>query len=166
MGVVGVVLPNLWHVVMVLLGSQAQADREECSENPIFELGKEKVTRLHFYFHDIAGGDNPTAVRVAEAPTTNQSSTMFGSLMMVGDPLTEGPEITSKLVGRAQGLYGSAGQKEPALIMALSYVFTDAKFNGSTFNIVGRKPYTKRARELSIVGGNRVVPVCSWDCTG
>ncbi|OVA19655.1 Plant disease resistance response protein [Macleaya cordata] len=117
-------------------------------------MGKEKVTRLHFYFHDILSGKNPTALRVAQAPTTNQSSTMFGALLMVDDPLTQGPKPNSKLVGRAQGLYGFAGQNTTAIIVAISYVFTDKKFiNGSSLSILSHNPVTNPVRELTIVGG-------------
>ncbi|MED6113141.1 hypothetical protein PIB30_068084, partial [Stylosanthes scabra] len=64
-------------------------------------LQKEKLSHFHFYFHDIVSGQNPTAVRVAQAPITNQSPTLFGAVMMAGDPLTVGPKANSKLVGKA-----------------------------------------------------------------
>ncbi|XP_021812817.1 dirigent protein 21-like [Prunus avium] len=75
-------------------------------------LKKEKLSHLHFYFHDIVSGRNPTAVRVAEAPTTNTSLTGFGAVVMMDEPLTVGPELGSKLVGKAQGIYASASQSE------------------------------------------------------
>ncbi|TXG49794.1 hypothetical protein EZV62_025669 [Acer yangbiense] len=65
----------------------------------------EKLTHLHFYFHDIVTAKNPTAVRVAEATMTNASSTFFGAVSMMDDPLTVAPELSSKMVGRAQGIY-------------------------------------------------------------
>ncbi|KAJ6341031.1 hypothetical protein OIU78_009249 [Salix suchowensis] len=63
----------------------------------------EKMTRLRFYFHDIPSGKNPTKMRIAGPPKTAADS--FGSTFMVDSPLTEEPEPTSKLVGRAQGMY-------------------------------------------------------------
>ncbi|OVA06303.1 Plant disease resistance response protein [Macleaya cordata] len=152
MGVLALLLLNLSLVVITVLVTQTQA-ANWAHEIPYEDLGKEKVTKLHFYFHDIVGGDNPTAVRVAEAPMTNKSATLFGAVVMVDDPLTEGPEITSRLVGRAQGFYGSAGQKEGAILMAISYIFTDEKFNGSILNVLSRNPFTTPVREFSIVGG-------------
>ncbi|KAF5934280.1 hypothetical protein HYC85_030451 [Camellia sinensis] len=74
----------------------------------------EVVTTLQFYFHDTLSGKNPSVVRVAQAVTTNNSSTLFGPVAMANNPLTEGPDPSSKLVGRAQGLYGSACQTELA----------------------------------------------------
>ncbi|KAM0980902.1 hypothetical protein ACFX2J_014022 [Malus domestica] len=64
-------------------------------------LKKEKLSHLHFYFHDIVSGRTPTTVKVAEAPITNTSMTGFGTVVMMDDPLTIGPESNSKLVGKA-----------------------------------------------------------------
>ena len=72
---------------------------------------KEKVSTLHFYFHDTLSGKNPSAVEVAEASMTKKSHSLFGLLNIFDDPLTEGLEPISMLMGRAQGLYGSAGQQ-------------------------------------------------------
>ncbi|KAI3899586.1 hypothetical protein MKW98_008374 [Papaver atlanticum] len=67
--------------------------------------GPEKMTKLHFYFHDIVTGDNPTSIPIARAPITNSSLTAFGLLYMMDDPLTETADPSSKLLGRAQGLF-------------------------------------------------------------
>ncbi|KAF8411950.1 hypothetical protein HHK36_004508 [Tetracentron sinense] len=117
-------------------------------------LKKEKLSHLHFYLHDIVSGSNPTAIRVAAAPTTNSSATSFGFVAMMDDPLTEGPEPNSTLVGKAQGFYGSASQNEYGLLMVLNFVFMEGKYNGSTLSVLGRnKPYSK-VREMPIVGGS------------
>ncbi|KAI3696875.1 hypothetical protein L6452_29467 [Arctium lappa] len=118
-----------------------------------FPFKKEKISHLHFYFHDIVGGDHPTAVRVAEATITNTSHSLFGALVMIDDPLTVGPERTSKIVGRAQGLYASADLDEFGLTMVLNYVFVEGKYNGSTLSILGRNQVMSSVREMSIVGG-------------
>ena len=76
------------------------------------KLGREKISHLHFYFHDIVSGKNVTAVKVASAPTTNSSATLFGTVMVMDDWLTEGPEATSKMVGTAQAIYVSLSQEK------------------------------------------------------
>ena len=122
------------------------------------ELGlkrREKLTHLHFYFHDVINGPNPTAVRVA-GPQLMSNSTNFGFVAMIDDPLTAGPEPTSKRIGSAQGLYGSASQTEVGLLMVLNYVFTEGKFNGSTLSILGRNAILSEVREMPIVGGSGV----------
>ncbi|KAG9442600.1 hypothetical protein H6P81_018454 [Aristolochia fimbriata] len=119
-------------------------------------VGKEKMTQLHFFFHDTLSGKNPSAVPIAEAETTAKSPTVFGKVLMADDPLTEGPEPTSKEVGRAQGVYGSAGREGLSLIMAMSFSFTEGKYNGSSFSLVSRNPALNPVRELAIVGGTGI----------
>ncbi|XP_057849434.1 dirigent protein 23-like [Cryptomeria japonica] len=116
---------------------------------------KQKVTHLQFYFHDRVAGKNVTAVEVASAPSTKTSATFFGKVFVLDDPLTEGPEPTSKLVGKAQGLYASAGQEEFHLLMAVTYVFQGGEFNGSTLAVVGNNAVVNEVREMPIVGGSR-----------
>ncbi|KAI3677031.1 hypothetical protein L1987_86649 [Smallanthus sonchifolius] len=115
---------------------------------------KEKLSHLHFYFHDIVGGDHPTAVRVAQANMTNTSRTGFGATFMIDDPLTVGPERNSKIVGRAQGIYASACLTDTRLLMALNYVFLEGKYNGSTLSILGTNHVFSSVREMPIVGGS------------
>ncbi|KAF8019831.1 hypothetical protein BT93_G0505 [Corymbia citriodora subsp. variegata] len=120
------------------------------------ELGlkKEKLSHLHFYFHDILSGRSPTAVPVAEAKMTNTSATAFGLVVMIDDPLTEGPVLSSKIVGRAQGLYTSASLNDVGLLMVQNYVFNEGKYNGSTLSVLGRNAVFSDVREMPIVGGS------------
>lgn len=117
------------------------------------ESGKEVVTNLQFYFHDTLSGKSPSAVRVAQATQTNNSLTLFGALMMVDDPLTEGPEPTSKPLGHARGLYGSAAQTELGLVMILAYCFDDDIYKGSSFSLMSINSAMQPVREMAIVGG-------------
>ncbi|XP_061342177.1 dirigent protein 23 [Gastrolobium bilobum] len=115
---------------------------------------KETVTNLQFYFHDTLSGQNPSAVRVAQPVDKNKSfPTLFGAIMMADDPLTETHDPKSKIVGRAQGMYGSACQQEVGLLMSMSYSFTDGPYNGSSFVIVGKNSAMNPVREMPIVGG-------------
>jgi hypothetical protein len=117
-------------------------------------LKREKLSHLHFYFHDIVSGPNQTAVRVAEAPMTNTSLTGFGAVVMIDDPLTARPELTSKHVGRAQGIYASASQTEVGFLMVLNFAFMEGKYNGSSLSVLGRNTVLSAVRELPIVGGS------------
>ncbi|KAF3441188.1 hypothetical protein FNV43_RR15100 [Rhamnella rubrinervis] len=53
-------------------------------------LKREKLTHLHFFFHDVTTGTNTTNAVVAMAQSTNASATVFGEVVMVDDPLTVG----------------------------------------------------------------------------
>ncbi|KAK2632019.1 dirigent protein 23 [Eucalyptus grandis] len=124
-----------------------------------------KTTHLHFYFHDTLSGKNPTAVRIAEATMTEKSPTLFGVVNMIDDPLTEGPEPESPLIGRAQGFYGSVGLESLALHMNVNLVFTTPEYNGSTLSILGRNPALETYREMPIVGGTGVFRLASGVAT-
>ncbi|KAJ4699441.1 Dirigent protein [Melia azedarach] len=67
------------------------------------KLKKEKLSHLHFYFHDIVSGKNPTAVRVAQANMTNTSPTLFGVVVMIDDPLTVGLSLARSWWGERRG---------------------------------------------------------------
>lgn len=113
----------------------------------------EKTTHLHFYFHDIPSGKDPSAVKIAGTP--NPSG--FGDTYMIDDALTEGPEISSKLIGKAQGMYALASKQEDmALLMVICYEFSEGKYNGSSISVLGRNPVMHVAREMPIVGGSGV----------
>ena len=114
----------------------------------------EKLTHLHFYFHDILDGTNPSAIRIVGPPKKSVSG--FGSTFMIDDPLTEGPEATSKLVGRAQGMYALASQHDLGLLMVINYAFLEGMYNGSALSILGRNPALDTVREMPIVGGSGV----------
>ncbi|XP_010257550.1 PREDICTED: dirigent protein 22-like [Nelumbo nucifera] len=119
-------------------------------------LKQEKITHFHFYFHEIVGGSNPTSEIVAGADPTDIMTTKFGTVRMMDIPLTETPDLTSKLVGRSQGIYASSSQSEASYLMALDFVFMEGKHNGSTLSILGRNPIFSGLREMSVVGGSGV----------
>ncbi|WVZ53911.1 hypothetical protein U9M48_004797 [Paspalum notatum var. saurae] len=111
-------------------------------------------TTFKLYFHDIVGGTSPTAIRVAQAPSSNSSSTFFGAVVAIDDPLTSGPTRSSgDELGRAQGTYTFADQKTFGLLMLMNFVFTAGDHNGSSLAIVGRNEVLDDVREMSIVGG-------------
>ncbi|CAN1782689.1 Dirigent protein 19 [Linum perenne] len=102
-------------------------------------MKKEKLSHFKFYWHDIYSSPNPTAMPIIQPPPSAKSaSTGFGSVTMIDDPITMGPDLRSKLVGRAQGLYGVASQHEVALLMVMNFWFIEGKYNGSSITILGR----------------------------
>ncbi|TXG64802.1 hypothetical protein EZV62_011796 [Acer yangbiense] len=113
------------------------------------EAEKKTVTNLQFYSHDTLSGKNPSAVRVAQASETTKSPTLFRMVMMADDPLTKTLDPKSKLVGRAQGLYGSASQAELGLIMVFNFGFTEGMYKGSSINILGLNLAMNPVREMS-----------------
>jgi Dirigent-like protein len=137
-----------------LVTSSDQLDGYLMSSRTISRTSTEKQSHLRFYWHDILSGPNPTAVQVAQAPTTMKSPTSFGDIVVIDDPLTTGPDLNSTLVGRAQGFYASAGLDKLGLLMAMNFVLTDETYNGSTIAIFGRNEVFSAVREMPIVGGS------------
>ncbi|KAG6401285.1 hypothetical protein SASPL_138137 [Salvia splendens] len=73
---------------------------------------------------------------------------------MIENPLTLGPELSSKAVGKAQGFYGMASQEELGLLMAMNFFFTTGKYNGSSITILGRNAVFDHVREMPVIGGS------------
>ncbi|OWM62863.1 hypothetical protein CDL15_Pgr020157 [Punica granatum] len=120
-------------------------------------LKKEKLSHFRFYWHDIVSGKNPSSIEVIHSPVKNSSLLLgFGLTHIYDNRLTMGPDISSKLVGRGQGLFAQAAQDEMALLMAQNFVFLEGKYNGSTITVLGRNPILATVRELPIVGGSGV----------
>ncbi|XP_010477562.1 PREDICTED: dirigent protein 11 [Camelina sativa] len=145
-------LPLIFKAILLLTVTVTQSEAYSTT-TPFQGHDPEKLTHLHFYFHDVISGDKPTTIRVAEAPSTNSSVSSFGAVLIVDAPLTEGPDPRSKEVGRAQGMYASTDMKTFGFTMVFNLAFTEGEFNGSTVGLYGRNPILLKERELPIIGG-------------
>ncbi|GLJ59755.1 hypothetical protein SUGI_1522030 [Cryptomeria japonica] len=112
----------------------------------------ERITRLHFYMHDVVFGPNATVALVA-SPSGNFTSPGFGNVFVIDDVLTAGPSPYSRVVGRAQGMYIADSLKEPSLMLLFTVVLQSGKHNGSTISIQGADRAILPLREVSVVGG-------------
>ncbi|KAJ8420646.1 hypothetical protein Cgig2_031996 [Carnegiea gigantea] len=117
------------------------------------DFNKQKLSHFRVYWHDILSGPTPTSVRVVK-PVSPKSKTAFGLIDIIDNPLTEGPDVGSKLVGRAQGFYASACQTDVGLLMTMNFAITEGKYNGSTFTVLGRNMVFTKVREMAVIGGS------------
>ncbi|KAJ1387568.1 Dirigent protein [Sesbania bispinosa] len=123
-------------------------------DRKLFGLDKqEKLSHFKFFWHDIVSGHKPSSVAIVPPPWKN-STTAFGLVNMIENPLTLGPQLSSKLVGKAQGFYASTSQSEIDLLMAMNFAITEGKYNGSTITILGRNPVFNKVREMPVIGGS------------
>ncbi|KAK9666821.1 hypothetical protein RND81_14G213500 [Saponaria officinalis] len=113
----------------------------------------EQKTTLQFYFHDNITGDSLTAVKIAQPENAGPGVSGFGKLFMADEPLTMNSSPESKLLGRAQGMWGRASREDSGLFMAFTYVFYEGIYNGSSVSILGRNLVTEPVREMPVVGG-------------
>ncbi|XP_055831416.1 dirigent protein 22-like [Solanum dulcamara] len=124
---------------------------EEISDILAINLRSQKTSHLHFYFHDILSGKKPSAIKIISPGGGGIYD--FGNTFICDDALTIGPNASTEVIGRAQGIYSIASQGELALLMAMNFEFTQGKYNGSSISILGRNPFMKDVREMPIVGG-------------
>lgn len=119
---------------------------------------KEKLSFSHFrfYFHERFAGSNPTSVFVVPPVPKYNSSTLFGAVGFMDTALTVGPEPTSKVVGRIEGLVAGTSQREFILLVVLNFVLTEGKYNGSTITVLGRNRVNQNIREIPVIGGTGV----------
>ncbi|KAJ0433753.1 putative dirigent protein [Helianthus annuus] len=143
---------TLIFLLFLATGSLAQTANDVSWAKRV-DTGSQVITTMQFYFHDTLSGSNPSAIKVAQPQSSANSLGGFGNLMMVDDPLTEGPDKNSKLIGHARGMYGSAAQNELGLIMVLNYGFTDGMYKDSSFSLLSLNPALQAVREMTIVGG-------------
>ena len=143
-----------FHLIVIMSSSLPATSEVFAKQYPSTEPVEEKLTQLHFYFHNNITGEHPTAMKTVLPPKGSIHG--FGATYMMDDPLTEGPSPTSKLVGRSQGIYALASQHEPGLLMVTNFLFTLGIYNGSTLSILGRNPTFIKVKEMPIVGGTGI----------
>ncbi|WVZ01273.1 hypothetical protein V8G54_027342 [Vigna mungo] len=114
----------------------------------------QKQTNLHFFYHDLRSANNPSIVQIVDTPKNVPNG--FGSTFVMDDPMTEGPDLSSKPVGRAQGLFGLASLNDLGMYMLINFAFTEGDYAGSSLSMLGRNPIAEQNRELPIVGGTGV----------
>ncbi|CAL1357674.1 unnamed protein product [Linum trigynum] len=124
-------------------------------------LKNEKLTHLHFYYHNLLAGPNATALPLNPKGPLDYShpARLFGGLIMADNPLTLDPELDSTAVGRVQGLYGVASRTDAALVELFNFVFTahGGEYRGSTVTVLGRNPILAAGtREMPVVAGTGV----------
>ncbi|KAK7260025.1 hypothetical protein RIF29_25731 [Crotalaria pallida] len=117
---------------------------------------KEQLTHFNFYWHELVGGSNDTAAIIIPSLPQYNSTSHFGSARVIDTPLTLGPELSSKLVGRAEGFYAVTSRTELELLMILSFNFFEGKYNGSGITVLGRDATMNKTRELPVIGGSGV----------
>lgn len=144
-----------WILILltILSWSTAPVHSEYYSPSTPYNPVPLKKTNLRFFLHDTLSGPNPTAILIA-GPNATNDPTHFGELVAIDDPLTEGPEIASRTIGNARGLYSFASKdKNLTLVLYVDLGFTSGKFKGSSLSVFSRNPITENPREMAVVGG-------------
>nr|XP_010910740.1 dirigent protein 2-like [Elaeis guineensis] len=115
-----------------------------------FLLAEGKKAHLHFYVHVTLTGPAATSFIVA---SINNDSSSFGDVVVSDNPLTEGPDPGSKLIGRAETLDVIASLASRSALTATNFVFTEGKYNGSSLTVLGRD-VVRGSPDRTIIGGS------------
>jgi len=114
------------------------------------------LSHFRFYWHESFNGSNPTTVPIIPSLPKYNTTTSFGSVAVLDNALTVGPESNSKVVERAEGLVASTSQREFNLLVIMTFALTEGKYNGSTITFLGRSPIQQKVREMPVIGGSGV----------
>ncbi|KAF0906876.1 hypothetical protein E2562_013268 [Oryza meyeriana var. granulata] len=123
----------------------------------------EPCKEMTLYFHDIIydfsnSTSNSTSAVVAKPTALLQSmnTSVFGTMVVFNDPMTEGkalPPSLEETTVRAQGLYFYNKKQSPAdAWFAFSIVFNSTAHRG-TLNLMGADLVSETTRDFSVVGG-------------
>ncbi|XP_050379911.1 dirigent protein 22-like [Argentina anserina] len=112
-----------------------------------------KETRLVLYFQDFTAGPNISNIAVAGIAGKEWSFTQFGTIYVTDDAMTQGPKLTSPVVGRAQGIKVASALNGRNTLVLVSLVFTNLKYNGSTLELQGNSKNFEPVREVAVVAG-------------
>ncbi|RYR72346.1 hypothetical protein Ahy_A02g006554 [Arachis hypogaea] len=119
-------------------------------------LHKEQtLSHFRFYWQEKFSEPNATSIEIVSPVPKYNTTAKFGSIRAIDIALTIGPNVSSKVVGRAQGVYVSASETEIDLLMIENIVFYEGRYHGSSITAMGRNPiFSKVVRELDVVGGS------------
>ncbi|XP_065859788.1 dirigent protein 11-like, partial [Euphorbia lathyris] len=118
-----------------------------------FQQQQPNQTNLVVYVHDYFTGQDASAVTVAGKSGPEFHIMKFGTVAVVDDPVTEGPTIDSKEIGRAQGSYINSQIDGKGLYMVFSVIFSCGDYKGSSLEIQGPDLFSMKEREFGVVSG-------------
>ncbi|KAL6880452.1 hypothetical protein ACP4OV_012017 [Aristida adscensionis] len=126
------------------------------------DAGRRRPVHLRLYMHDIIGGPNQTAIHLIHGvgpPHASLRGAYFGDTVAVDDLVTAAPGAGAAAVGRAQGTYMLASQREEVLVVAVTVALTAGPYGGSTFAVAGRVGIYDDAAEAAVGSG---APPATW----
>ncbi|ESW04525.1 hypothetical protein PHAVU_011G102300 [Phaseolus vulgaris] len=105
------------------------------------------------YLQDTVKGPNATVSPIIGLTGKDWSFDQFGTIFAVDDPIVLTPNPFSSAVGRAQGMLVVSARDGANVFVALSLVFTNFQYSGSSIQIQGVSRQHEKFREVSVVSG-------------
>ncbi|CAI9113231.1 OLC1v1013804C1 [Oldenlandia corymbosa var. corymbosa] len=153
-----IMLAVLLAIMVMNMASLGQAIPDDQSPAAVekwfrqFPYAVPKLTKLHFYLHNIVSESPPDSVPIAQAASTANSPTKFGLVTILDGPLANRP-FSKNVIGYGQGLFTLSSQEESSTLITVNFVFTAGKYKGSTLSVLGRNVVFAPIREFPIIGG-------------
>ncbi|GLJ32176.1 hypothetical protein SUGI_0647780 [Cryptomeria japonica] len=116
-------------------------------------LAGARKENLVFYAHEISQGPNRTTLTIAGVNGSSSVLSAFGTVSVVDHAVTEGPNATSKILGKFQGLVATTDFSRSNFHLIFSVVFENEKYNGSSLEMHGTIRSLEPHLELSVSGG-------------
>ncbi|EES09504.1 dirigent protein 22 isoform X2 [Sorghum bicolor] len=101
--------------------------------------------QMTLYIHQVPSGPNINQAVVIDP------SNGFGRTAVIDWTIRDGADPSSKVIGQAQGIHMRTSQNESIWHTSMNLVFSDARFGGSTLQVMGL--IAEGPRDWSIVGG-------------
>ncbi|XP_072964803.1 pterocarpan synthase 1-like [Typha angustifolia] len=115
-----------------------------------FFLPKEKYTHLRMFLHEVSRGPNATIYTIASF--NNNSPYSFGDINVTDATLRQGPEPSSRLIGRVQGFEIGVDMDRKTLQSVVTLKFTAGEYEGSAISLLG-VVFLPTTSERSVIGG-------------
>ncbi|KAH9323284.1 hypothetical protein KI387_017923, partial [Taxus chinensis] len=106
--------------------------------------------KMFFYVQEITKGPNTSVRIVGRMYGLSSNISSFGTVFVVDDPNTEGPEHTFKLLGGLQDFEANSDHRGTNFHLTTSLIFE----NGDTLESAGTIRTLLVQRKLSVVGGS------------
>ncbi|XP_072985644.1 dirigent protein 9-like [Typha latifolia] len=117
-------------------------------------LGGTTATVVQNNGNSANGGSNALPlVNAADLPTgTTPQNLLFGTTMVIDDELTEGHEIGSSVIGRAEGFYVASSQDGASHTLLLTAMFEGGEY-ADTLSFFGVHHSAAPESHIAIIGG-------------
>lgn len=114
---------------------------------------KPKETKMTLFIQEFRAPNATTVAAVAGIPGRPRDLFQFGTVFVADYLVTQGIELNSPQVGRAQGIFATSSLDGANLHLLFSLGFTNKRYNGSTLELQGRSVQLANVREVSVVSG-------------
>ncbi|KAL3509802.1 hypothetical protein ACH5RR_029203 [Cinchona calisaya] len=110
---------------------------------------------MTLFIQEFRRANAASIVAVAGIPGKPRDFFQFGTVFVADYLITQGIQLNSQQVGRAQGFFATSSLDGANLQLLFSLGFTNKEYNGSTLELQGTSVQLAKVREIAVVSGTR-----------